>query len=74
VRIKAAAGSPWLSLYGVGQPVPNLTRITVDGAENATNYLRVTVNRRGPQVLSWTKVPFAWKPNSVDCPGAMEPL
>jgi hypothetical protein len=55
-----AAGSPWLSLYGVGQPVPNLTRVTVDGAENATNYLRVTVNPRGPQVLSWTKVPYAF--------------
>jgi hypothetical protein len=54
-----AAGSPWLSFYGVGQPAPNLTRITVDGADNADNYLRVTVNGRGPQVLTWTKVPIA---------------
>jgi hypothetical protein len=54
-----AAGSPWLSLYGISQPVPNLTRVTVDGADNASNYLRVTVNRRGPEVLTWTRVPFA---------------
>jgi hypothetical protein len=52
------AGSSWLSFYGIGQPVANLTRITVDGSDNATNYLRVTVNRRGPQVLTWTRVPF----------------
>jgi hypothetical protein len=52
------AGSAWLPFYGVRQPVPNLTRITVDGSSNANNYLRVTVNRRGPQVLSWARVPF----------------
>lgn len=52
------AGSKWLPFYGVTQPVSNLSRITVDGSNNATNYLHVTVNRRGPQVLTWTKVPF----------------
>ncbi len=54
------AGSTWLSFYGISQPVPNLTRITVDGSSNANDYLRVTVtvNGRGPQVLSWTRVPF----------------
>jgi hypothetical protein len=25
-------GSPWLSFYGLDRPVPNLTRITVEGA------------------------------------------
>jgi hypothetical protein len=30
----------------------------VDGSSNANDYLRVTVNRRGQPVLSWTKVPF----------------
>jgi hypothetical protein len=53
-----AAGSTWLNFYGVGQPLSNLTRITVDGSSNANDYLRVTVNRRGEQVLSWTKGPF----------------
>jgi len=53
-----AAGSPWLAFYGISQPVTNLTRITVDGSGNANDYLRVTVNAHGPQVLTWTKVPF----------------
>src|SRR5581483_3160553 len=53
-----AAGSKWLSFYGVNQPLSNLTRITVDGSSNANDYLRVTVNRRGTDVLSWVKVPF----------------
>ncbi|GDY33110.1 hypothetical protein [Gandjariella thermophila] len=53
-----AAGSKWLPFYGVGNPVPNLSRITVDGSSNANNYLRVTVHQRGPQVLTWTRVPF----------------
>jgi hypothetical protein len=53
-----AAGSTWLSFYGISHPVSNLSRITIDGSSNATNYLRVTVNRRGAQVLSWTRVPF----------------
>jgi len=52
------SGSTWLSFYGVGQPVANLTRITVDGSANATDYLRVTIGSRGPQVLGWTRVPF----------------
>jgi hypothetical protein len=54
-----AAGSAWPAFYRIGAAVPNLTRITVDGSDNATNYLRVTVNHRGPQVLSWVRVPYA---------------
>lgn len=54
-----AAGSKWLSFYGIGEPVPNLTRVTVDGSTNVNNYLRVTVHQRGPEVLTWTRVPFA---------------
>jgi hypothetical protein len=54
------AGSTWLSFYGIGQPVANLTRITVDGSDNAIDYLRVTVDGRRPQVLSWTRVPYAF--------------
>jgi hypothetical protein len=53
-----AAGSPWLSFYGVSEAVPNLTRVTVDGSSNATDYLRVTVRQRGAQVLTWERVPF----------------
>jgi hypothetical protein len=53
-----AAGSKWLSFYGIGQAVPNLSRVTVDGSSNAKDYLRVTVDPRDPRVLSWTSVPF----------------
>lgn len=53
-----AAGSSWLSFYGVSQAAPNLQRVTVDGSTDVDDYLRVTVNRRGPEVLSWTRVPF----------------
>jgi hypothetical protein len=55
-----AAGSKWLSFYGINQPVQNLTRVTVDGSTNVNNYLRVSVNPHGQQVLSWTRVPFAF--------------
>lgn len=52
-----AAGSSWLSFYGVDAPVPNLTRVTIDGSTGVDNYLRVTINTRGP-VLTWERVPF----------------
>ena len=53
-----AAGSKWLTLYGVDASVPNLTRVTVDGSTGVDNYLRVTVHERSRDVLTWTKVPF----------------
>jgi hypothetical protein len=53
-----AEGSKWLPFYGISQPVPNLSRVTVDGSTNVDNYLRVTVHEGGQQVLSWTRVPF----------------
>jgi hypothetical protein len=54
-----AAGSSWLSFYGISTPVPNLSRVTVDGSTNVDNYLRVTVHGGGPAVLTWEKVPFS---------------
>jgi hypothetical protein len=55
-----AAGSKWLSFYGITTPVPNLSRVTVDGSTGVNNYLRVTVNesRKGSPVLTWERVPF----------------
>ena len=56
-----AEGSPWLDIYG-SPAADNLQRITVDGANNAVDYLRVTVagnSARGADVLSWEKVPFS---------------
>jgi hypothetical protein len=56
-----AEGSPWLAIYG--QPAADdLQRITVDGSNNATNYVRFSVagNSAGDgAVLSWRKVPFS---------------
>lgn len=52
------AGSPWLSLYGVGAAVPNLQRVTVDGSTGVSDYLRVRVTEDPAAPLSWVKVPF----------------
>lgn len=52
-----SASSPWAALYGL-PPVENVTRVTVDGSDFATNYLRVTVDPRSAAVLTWEKVPF----------------
>ena len=41
----------------------NLTRITVDGEANNTNFLQVTVNRPGAgHVLTWERVPYDSQP------------
>lgn len=49
----------WMSFYGLGSPVTNLTRVTVDGSGNADDYLRVSVNNDHSQdVLSWERVPY----------------
>lgn len=56
-----AAGSPWLDIYG-SPAADNLQRITVDGANNAVDYVRFTVagnSAKGADVLSWKKVPFS---------------
>lgn len=53
-------GSTWLSFYGIKAAAPNLSRVTVDGSSNGTNYLKVTVHPGSEQVLTWTRVPFAF--------------
>lgn len=54
-----AAGSRWLDIYDVAGSADNLTRITVDGEANNTNFLEVTINRPGAgSVLSWERVPY----------------
>ena len=40
-----------------------LTRVTVEGKSNNTNFLQVTANRPGAaDVLSWVRVPYASQP------------
>jgi hypothetical protein len=53
-----ATGSSWLSFYGVTTPTSNLTRITIDGSTGVNDWLKVTIDERNPNALSWTKVPF----------------
>jgi hypothetical protein len=43
----------------VTKPVSNLSRITIDGSTAVNNYLRVTIDPRNRNVLSWTRVPFS---------------
>ena len=53
-----AAGSKWLGFYGIKGAANNLTRVTVDGSANNTNWLKVTVNKGRTNVLSWKQIPF----------------
>ena len=55
-----AAGSHWLTTYGVTGSADNLERITVDGSDNNKDWLHVTINRPGASsVLSWERIPYA---------------
>jgi hypothetical protein len=46
-------------LYGVKSPVPNLTRITVEGSTGVHEWLKVTIDKANPAVLTVQQVPFA---------------
>ncbi|KGN38140.1 hypothetical protein [Knoellia subterranea] len=51
-------GSKWLSLYGVDGS-SELRRVTVDGSNNNTDWLDVTVGRdKDEPVLTWKRVPY----------------
>ena len=49
---------PFPSKTVQGAPLTNLTRVTVDGSSNNTDYLRMTVGAPGRSVLSWERVPY----------------
>ncbi len=53
-----AAGSTWLSFYEISTPAPNLTRVTVEGSTGVDEWLKVSINRRGPEVLTIQHIPF----------------
>ena len=54
-----APGSRWLDVYDVRGSAENLTRITVDGENQNTGFLEVTVTRPGADhVLTWERVPY----------------
>jgi len=54
-----AVGSPWLSFYGITGPATNLTRVTVEGSTDVDEWLKVSIDRRNPDVLSFQRVPFS---------------
>jgi hypothetical protein len=37
---------------------PNVTRVVVNGSDNANEYLKLTVDPAAPGVFSWTRVNF----------------
>jgi PKD repeat protein len=43
-------------MHPVGFPVPNLTRITVDGSTNFHDWVKLVVDPSTPAVFSWTRV------------------
>jgi hypothetical protein len=51
----AAANS---TIYGVPFAVPNLLRITVDGSNNADDYLKLHLDASSDAVFSWQRVPL----------------
>jgi Calcineurin-like phosphoesterase len=53
-----AAGSSWLSFYGVTTPAANLTRVTMDGSTGVNDWLKVSIDEHDPNVVSVTKVSF----------------
>jgi len=58
-----AVGSRWLGIHAVQGSADNLTRITVDGEANNTNFLQVTVNRPDAEhVLTWERVSYDSQP------------
>jgi hypothetical protein len=52
-----AADSSWRRYYGVETSSDRLHRVTVDGGAQATNYLRVTIDYRRAEPISWARVP-----------------
>ena len=54
-----ATGSKWLTFYGVAAPVSKLTRITVEGSTAADEWLKVTVDKHRPAVLTIARIPFS---------------
>jgi len=54
-----AAGSKWLSFYGLTAPVPNLSRITVEGSTDVDEWLKVTIDKHNPAVLTWQRILYS---------------
>jgi Calcineurin-like phosphoesterase len=53
-----AAGSSWLALYGITDPVANLERVTVEGSTGVDEWLKVRIDQHGRAPLMIERVPF----------------
>jgi Calcineurin-like phosphoesterase len=53
-----AAGSSWLSFYGVATPADNLIRVTMDGSTGVNDWVKVTIDEEAASPVTWVKVPF----------------
>jgi hypothetical protein len=54
-----AAGSLWLNFYGQDTAAKNLTRVTIDGSDNAKDWLKVTATKaEASGALSFEQIPF----------------
>ncbi len=54
-----AASSSWWGFYGITAPVPNLTRVTVQGSTAVNEWLKVSVDKRSPAVLNIQHIAFS---------------
>ena len=56
-------------LYGLSQPVPNITRITVNGSTTPCHqWLKLTINPKSDGIFSWQQEPFANQAPGQGCP------
>ena len=49
----------WRKFYGITQPVDRLQRVTIDGDVQATNFVRIKIDRQDSDAPSWDRVPFS---------------
>ncbi len=53
-----AAGSKWLAFYGQSRGAANFNRITVEGSADVDEWVKVSIDKKSPAVLTWQRVPF----------------
>ncbi|WP_353647701.1 metallophosphoesterase [Nakamurella sp. A5-74] len=54
-----AAGSKWLPFYQLTTPVSNLHRVTIEGSTDADEWLKVTIDKHNPAVLTWQRILYS---------------
>jgi hypothetical protein len=57
LKDRPLTASKWLSFYGISGSVPNLTRVTIEGAAGVDEWVKVNVVP-GPEVLQTQRVAY----------------